>query len=172
MKTGRATSLTFPDWPAADRADWHKAMQPGGLFDEQGPAAHWAASTQRSVQYDYGIWLNWCDDQGILQAQSSGERVTPQSIQHYIGYLQSRVSPVTLHTYLTRLHRVIALFHPASDWAWLSQIVNRLDRLKVPSTDTAALPSSSRQRSLVQWSLQPMMSSRLSTLSSCSKLAS
>jgi integrase/recombinase XerD len=131
-------SIRFPDWPAADQAAWQLAIQPGGLFDDQGPAAHWAASTRRSVQYDYGIWLRWCVHNGVSLTPTIDARVTPEHVRDFIAHLELRISTVTLHSNLARLCQAMTVLCPASDWHWLKRIVNRLERLKVPITDKAS----------------------------------
>ncbi len=135
MSTARRISLRFPDWPAADQAAWQRAIKPGGLFDDQGRAAHWASSTRRTVQYDYGIWLKWCTDQAIPLTTPIGERVAPEQIRAYIADLEMRVAPMTLHGYLARLHQALSVMCPTTDWQWLKRLVNRLEKLTAPGTN-------------------------------------
>lgn len=124
-------SLPFLKWPEADRVAWFQAIQDGGLFDEQGKAAHWSERTRYSVKYDYAGWLYWCQAQYLLDI-SIADRVTPDTVDRYIQALQNRVSSVTVHNHLERLHRALSVMVPDTDWYWLKKIVNRLSKISVP----------------------------------------
>lgn len=133
----RAVSLRYEHWPIADQQAWTRALEPGGLFDQQGPAAHWAAATRNTVRSNYGVWLQWCDDHDLLSIEPACERVTRETLASYLAELQRRLAPHTQHSYLSALYRVMVLFSPVQDWDWFKVLVNRLERLKVSTTDKA-----------------------------------
>jgi hypothetical protein len=46
--------LPLCDWPAPDREAWNAAHRQGGLLDDDGLAANWAAETSAVIAEGYG----------------------------------------------------------------------------------------------------------------------
>ena len=77
--------------PAPDRAAWQAAFSAGDMFDDQGPAAGWAASTRRTVCYDYGRWLMFLSQhESAALHQPPALRVTPARVGAYLDHLASQ----------------------------------------------------------------------------------
>jgi hypothetical protein len=52
-------SMAFADWPAPDQRALVAALEPGGLFSDPGPGAHWAAATRVRYEKSWGYFLSF-----------------------------------------------------------------------------------------------------------------
>lgn len=127
-----ALSLRFEDWPQADRDAWDRAVEDGGLFEEPGLAAHWSPSTRRTAQYNYGLWLRWCQQEKLLTPCLAASRATQERVARYLAALEARVSLRTRHGYLGSLYRALQALYPGEDRPWLREWLNRLERQLQP----------------------------------------
>lgn len=66
--------LRYPEWPQIDRDAWEKAVAPGNVFDGRGPAAHWAPRTKTTNIVNYGRWLAFLKNTGLLGPDCSPDR--------------------------------------------------------------------------------------------------
>ena len=129
-------SMKIGDWPAADRAAWLAALEPGDRLDPGGAAAGWAASTQRGVAQLYGRWLTWIAAAGRREPGTSpAARVTPENLRAYITDLQKVVASSSVWGYISSLHRGLQAMAPSTDWRWMGDIVIRLHQLAKPAHD-------------------------------------
>lgn len=128
--------LRFDQWPETDRLAWQTAMANGDVFDGKGPAAHWAAATRKTNILNYGRWLGFLEYRGHFVADRlPEERVTSTEVKGYTRHLMEIVAPQTVVTLLVGLKVTIKAMAPHSDWQWLAELCNALDRSAEPSRD-------------------------------------
>jgi integrase len=131
-------AIRIQDWPAPDRHALAAAERPARLLDERGRAATWRPATRHALVGAYGRWLGHLRGQGVdLAAELPTERVTPARIDTYRRFLAGRCAPVTVASYLGQLHMFLLDLWPDRDWAWLSAIQARQQRLADPSRNKA-----------------------------------
>ncbi len=130
-------TMRMADWPAEDRALWDAAVRPGGLFDEGGNAADWSARSQATISWEYGRWLRFMESTGMLKVSPAG-RVTPHNVDVYIDSLRGEVCSTTVWNYVKHLYDAIRVMAPESFWAWLREVVTRLEINMTPGTNKAA----------------------------------
>ena len=127
------TGLRFSDWPEVDQAAWATAIADGDVLDGRGPAEHWAVATRRINIEQYGRWLGYLHWTGLLSAASHpADRVQSETVKNYARHLQSIVAPRTVVTLLVGLKVTIKAMAPESDWRWLADICNTLNRSSKP----------------------------------------
>ena len=130
------TGLRFSDWPEVDQAAWTTAIADGDVLDGRGPAEHWAVATRRINIEQYGRWLGYLHWTGLLSAAGHpADRVRPETVKDYARHLQSIVAPRTVVTLLVGLKVTIKAMAPESDWRWLADICNALNRSAKPITE-------------------------------------
>src|SRR5262249_44028517 len=126
--------LPVDEWPAADRAAFQSAYEPGDLFDgTAGPGAHLAKGTRQMIRGTYRRWLgflkvNYPDD----FSTAPSERITPHRLRAFIDHLSAEVRPSTVAIVTARLHDAARLIAPTTEWAWLRSVKSRLQRLARP----------------------------------------
>jgi hypothetical protein len=134
--------LRFHEWPEPDREAWEKAIAVGNVFDGRGPAAHWSDPTKNSNKCNYGRWLAYLMHFGQLDTHCEPQlRVTPELVARYVDHLQClepRISPRTVVTLLVGLKVTIMAMAPESEWRWLKDVCNALNRISKPSIDKQA----------------------------------
>ena len=101
----RRRCLKLADWPEADRAAWDAAVAASeSLLHGGGAAAHWRATTRKTVQDAYGRWLTFLGRNGWLDPDvAPAERVSPEHLRAFIADLQATVAPITVRTRITNL---------------------------------------------------------------------
>ena len=126
--------LPFDLWPAADRAAWQAALEPGDAFTTPGLAAGWTEKTRKQVRKDHGLWL------GHLQRRRSrrldvpaGDRLTLDAMRSFVEELQARVSPVTVLSRMIGLSESYRVMWPDVDRRVLLDLISRLRQRAVPS---------------------------------------
>jgi site-specific recombinase XerD len=131
--------MKIEDWPAADRAAWQAAREPGDVLDPEGLAADWRPATVRKNMSGYGRWLTWLDLCGVLDrdAEPAG-RVTPERIAAYVGDLQARNAPNTVIARLAELRNMLRVMTPDRDWSWIGKIESKVRRGAQPVRDKQA----------------------------------
>lgn len=131
--------VKYTDWPEADRLAWSAAIAEGDVLDGRGPAAHWAAATRKTNINQYGRWLGYLRWSGQLSpADSPADRVQSETVRNYVGHLRSTVAPRTVVTLLVALKVMIKAMAPSSDWRWLADLCNALNRSSQPSNEKHA----------------------------------
>ncbi len=136
--------LVFEEWPAGHQAAWNAAIADGDVFDGRGPAAHWAVATRKTNINQYGRWLGYLRQAGRLVGNEAPEGlVQPETVKDYVRHLQAIVAPRTVVTLLVALKVTIKAMAPNSNWRWLADICNALNRSAKPVTDkhSRILPS-------------------------------
>ena len=136
--------LPIAKWPEPDRNAWAASHRRGGLLDEDGPAASWAAATSDLIARGYGTFLSFLAETGGLHvAARPEERVTRAQIEAYVAYLRKRNHSSTVAARILQLVRAVAVMSPGLDWAWLRRISARLRRMACPARDdrTRILPA-------------------------------
>ena len=122
-------SLPVSAWPEQDRALWQAACEAGGPLDDAGAAVDWAPATRRSRVANYGRWLTFLDQQGLLTPNAApGDRVTPDVVRRYIDALRPTLAPLSLWTTIDQLAAIMPALAPDADWGWLRRTAGRLKR--------------------------------------------
>jgi integrase len=124
--TGKVLRLEM--WPEADKAAWAGAFAEGDIFDGQGPAAHWAASSRRSVASGYGRWIGYLttlEPEALNVAPA--ERVTRERLRRYLDHLSAGITPAGVFNYAKHLYDALRVMAPEQNWDWLKAIVWRLE---------------------------------------------
>ena len=127
---GVRKSLSLLAWPTADRLAWQAATSPGrDIFDDAGPASHWAASTRGAVQYDYGRWLGYVAmSEPNALALAPGARASKERLVGFLGHLGETVRSVGQHSTIRHLRDALVAMVPGWDRTWLDRLVGRLER--------------------------------------------
>jgi integrase len=129
---GKIRSLRVAEWPEPDRLAWEAACQPGKRLQRGGAAAHLKPISQSDLARRYGYFLDHLQRYG--QPLSDGEpagMVTPEHVIRYRTELQRRVGSVTVYGSIYKLRRMAELLAPGKSFAWLREIENDLDFVKV-----------------------------------------
>jgi len=138
-------AIPFHQWPKTDQSAWNAAIANGDLFDGQGPAAHWALASQISIRTNYGRWLGFIKCHHTYQYnQPLVERITPDTIEHYINLLGNIVSSNTLFIYIDHLLCALQVIAPDHDLTWLKQIARQLKRDVTPKPKRHRMVDSQR----------------------------
>jgi site-specific recombinase XerD len=131
--------LRFPEWPQTDRTAWENAVSTGNVFDGRGRAAHWAPTTKKTNIVNYGRWLGFLKNSGLLDAEGSPEgRVTPDVVAKYLEFLRPLMAPRSVLALLVGLKVTVMAMAPAVEWRWLKDLCNVLNRNSPPSVDKQA----------------------------------
>lgn len=144
------SALPIPLWPAAHKVAWETACSPGGLFAPPKRCDRWAKASWRKARTGYGVWLDWNDRQGILEASSTpASLATPDRVEHYITDLQASRSPYTCVARIEGLHDALCAMDPKGDYGWLA---NARDHLRA-----SAYPVRSKVARLrMAWDIEAM----------------
>ena len=121
------------NWPKADREAWEEACRPHERLKRGGRAAHLAPVTRKDLGARYGLFHGFLVDAGSFDPSApAATQVTPDNVVAFLEDLRSRVSSVTLYGSIYKLRRMAEILRPDIDFAWLREIENDLDFLKVP----------------------------------------
>lgn len=129
-------TLPFDAWPAAHKAAWTAAMQPGGVFDDDGLASKWTEKTQRQTLKDYGAWLRHCKDVGT--DCESAIPLTQAMLAPFIDELRARVQSETVCSRLRGLSSAYRVMWPDIDRSVIKSVISHLNRNAIPSRNKAA----------------------------------
>lgn len=133
------TCLPVTAWPALDRKLWMQALEKAGLLDEPRPAADWVPITQEAVAKSYGRWLRWLTAKGQLDPHlPPAQRVSFERIQAYVGELQARNAPNTVHMRVLHLGRMLEVMVPGSRPDWFGRVLRKLRDARQPARDDRA----------------------------------
>ena len=122
------TSLLLHNWPDADRNAFTALFAEGGLLDDQGPLAHWRASSREAMKRQYGYWLGW-----VTQAEPDAlalppvDRATPQRLRAWLASMDS-LAPATLLAYVGAVVRLCRSIDPDRCWTAHQAILSGLHR--------------------------------------------
>jgi integrase/recombinase XerD len=133
------TCLPLCDWPAPDREAWDAAHRRGGLLNDDGLAANWAAATSSIVAEGYGGFLSFLMKNGDLDPnQPPTMRITGLRVENYIAHLRERNHSSTVAARVLQLKEAMRIMAPHEDWRWLRRIQSRLQRMSTPARDDRA----------------------------------
>src|SRR5262245_58604128 len=120
-------ALPIEDWSQADREAWMAAQKVAGMLDEGSVVSHLSVRTLEDLTSRYAYFLHFLTKRGKLNRHgSTAASVTEENILLYVGFLEPRVSSVTLAKSLQKIAWVAACLSPDRDWRWLRRIVRRL----------------------------------------------
>lgn len=126
-------TLPFDQWPEEDPLSWQEAFHAGDLFDA-GPGAHLAEATRAALQFAWGRWLGFLQQQGAhILDLTLVERLTEDRLRAFADHLGTTCSSVTVSSLVAHLHQVARLLAPQADWGFIGDIRNRLGRCATPS---------------------------------------
>ena len=141
----RRYSLSYRDWPEADRRAWEAALTAGGVFDDGGVAAPWRQATRTDAMIGYGYWLKFLLDQDpALLELNPAERATPARLRAYLKALLSRRSAMGAAAALGHLVLALRAIAPGYDRTDLHSIHNAVQRKALPKDKRAKLVSADR----------------------------
>lgn len=136
---GARRCLPVGRWPAMDQTAWIAAHRPGGLLEDDGRAATWAAATSAIIAGGYGRFLSHVakgeDLEGFAAPQ---DRITRARVEAYVSHLREHNHSSTVAARVAQLARAIGVMVPANDWAWLRRIARRLRRSATPARNDRA----------------------------------
>lgn len=121
------SALPFDSWPAEDRQAWSACFKgDGDIFDDR-PGVALAPSTVSGRKAAYGMWLGFLNHlYPETLVLSPADRVNPDRIKDYVGYLRENCRQTTISHHLIRLFYVLRHMCPDSDWDWLYRIGRRM----------------------------------------------
>jgi integrase/recombinase XerD len=128
MKRKTRLYLPYLEWPAADKALWNRAFEPGtDLFDDAGPGSHLSERTVPQLQYAYGKFLFFISRQHPdLRKRVPARRLNAKIIEEYVNWQPESCGGVTLSLYLFHLWFALRYLCPRDDWQWLLAISRRI----------------------------------------------
>jgi site-specific recombinase XerD len=132
------TRLVLPleEWPQADQQAWETAIQTGDILNGHGPASHWRPTTRRTNIEHYGRWLGYlARTETPLEGAKPEDRVTREAVSGYLASLQARLAPRSVTSDMVGLKVMMKAMAPNSNWRWLEDICNYLNRTSLPSKD-------------------------------------
>jgi hypothetical protein len=138
-------SIPIDDWPWRDRETWALACQPSQRFLRGGAASHLKQVTRTSLIRAYGYLLDHRQRIGTLDLDAAPARhVNRESIESFLQELQDRVGSVTRYNYIARIHRIVTILAPETDWEWLKLIAQDLQDAQRPRSKAARIVSAER----------------------------
>ena len=128
MKRKTKLYLPYTEWPAADKALWTAAFEPGtDLFDGGGPGSHLSERTVRQLQYAYGKFLFFISNQHPDSLKRvPARRLNAKTIEEYVNWQPETCGGVTLSVYLYHLWLALRYLCLKDDWRWLLAISKRI----------------------------------------------
>jgi integrase/recombinase XerD len=125
---GRAPRLhlPYPQWPAADRLLWERAVGGDDPF-EHGAAARLAKTSQHRYLFGWRRFLGFLaiDDPAALEATPS-ERLTIERVRAFAAHLAETNSPRSVAIQIDALYKAARVMLPQHDWGWLKSVKARL----------------------------------------------
>ena len=141
----RRYSLSFRDWPEADRRAWEAALMVRDVFDDGGVATPWRPATRTDAITAYGYWLKFLGDEDFtLLELNPAERVTTARVRAYLQALLSRMSAMGAAATLGQLVLALRAIAPGYDLTDLRAIHNAVQRRARPRDKRAKLVSAER----------------------------
>ena len=126
--------MPFTEWPEIDQDRWRQARKKGDILTSSGLAADWSDLTVKQDLKAYGLWLQYLENNGLLDASASpGSRLTQANVNRYARDLGKRVASTTLASRLSTLSRMIRVLDCDADRRWLIEIQERFARRAKPS---------------------------------------
>jgi hypothetical protein len=126
-------SLPLADWPAPDQRALVAALEPGGLFSDPGPGAHWAAATRVRYEKSWGYFLSFLKYRDLLHPDDAPAcRASPELVQAWIDHLTQHQSPQSVVTLIEAIHNLLLAIAAETDWRWLTRMLRRLRARAAP----------------------------------------
>jgi integrase len=130
---GQPRSLPIAEWPKSDRLGWEDACRPAQRLQRGGAASHLALVSQADVTNRYGLYLDFLQRNGRLDAALGAmSLVTPDNVNEFIVELQARVRSVTVWNSVYKLRRAAELIAPGGDFGWLAEIEKDIALVMIP----------------------------------------
>lgn len=129
-RDGRARRiLPISEWPGVDGAAWRRALAPGDVLEQGGPASNWSPGTVHKHEKGYGRWLAFLAEHGKLdRVACPNDRASPDTVAAYVSELASMNAPRTVIGRLEELRDVLRVMAPKRDWSWIGRIAARCGR--------------------------------------------
>ena len=123
------TRLLSSEWPRVDQELWRRATQKAKLFDADGCAAHWSATSKANAEKAYGLWLAFLARAGLLNSdERPAARASQVHLQAYVQTLQGRKA-TSIANRLRDLHEALRVMCPNANLDLLRRLVRRLQAL-------------------------------------------
>jgi hypothetical protein len=108
--------LPFEDWPAEDKIRWASAFKAGDRFDESGPGAHLAESTQKVWRESYARLLGFISTyrQDLMHLLPNA-RIDRFIVADYVAWRRKSCGDVTVAIDLDHLRSALKLICPGVD---------------------------------------------------------
>jgi integrase/recombinase XerD len=135
QKASARPSWPVEAWPALDRAAWALALTPGDPFTPGGLGAGWAKSTRRQM-VGYGRWLDWLDEQGLLDPLAPpAARATRDLVRSYATELRATQSPFSAQGRIQEVGDALRVMTPGMSFRWISRAAGRMRSRARPVKD-------------------------------------
>jgi integrase len=129
VKKALPKPLPLDEWPQLDQVAWRQALDgdplaPGG----GGAAAAWRPSTARQNAIQYGGWLAWLQDAGLLdEAESPAKRADRKNVRLYLDALEAAgLADYSRAGRLQGLGNVLRVIDPTEDVRFLGRAAGRI----------------------------------------------
>jgi integrase len=120
------TRLLSAEWPLGDQTLWNRATQRAELFDEDGQAAHWSATSKGNAEKAYGFWAAFLSRFGRLDPDDhAAARASQENLQAYLQTLQE-LNATSIANRFRDLYEALRVMCPNANQELLRQLVRRL----------------------------------------------
>jgi hypothetical protein len=120
-------SLELGLWPPLDRKVWIAAKQPCDPFEKAGPAAEWSPDMQRLTEQDYGRYLGWLKERGLLVCDARPiDRVDADRVGEFVQDYTPGRAPHTVAFAVRGIAYMIRATHPPDGLPWLTKAAHAM----------------------------------------------
>ena len=128
--------VPIQDWPDADRAAWHAALNSGDPLDDAGPLAGKSAERLSKFRAAYGRWLGFLAERGSDAPPARGnDQFTGENVSAFVSRLNAVLAPCSVRAYLTDLYTVARALAPGREFHALRGAMRHIWRTAKPVTD-------------------------------------
>jgi integrase/recombinase XerD len=141
--------LPYPQWPAADRILWQRAI---GSDDDPFADAPGARLSKASLHNYFFAWRRWLGFLAIHEPTAlelaPAERFTIERVRAFAKHLAETNTPISVAGTVAAVYHAARVMMPQLDWTWLKTVKARLYRAAPASPPIGPVITSVQLREL------------------------